>query len=133
MVALPASLSARSFPFTPACPGQYTNRSFRRWMSTIDTFQSGLPIPFFTFCSKRIQSVTMMACVVRLSPFKATQGRAWVPASTTIVKLEVETVEAALSSWMVVTPCLTLKPHPDWSLVTEPSVYTKRSCGLLFS
>ena len=23
-VALPASLSARSFPFTPACPGQYT-------------------------------------------------------------------------------------------------------------
>ena len=37
------SLSARSFPFTPACPGQYTHRSFRRWMSTIDTFQSGLP------------------------------------------------------------------------------------------
>ena len=27
-VALPASLSARSFPFTPACPGQYTHRSF---------------------------------------------------------------------------------------------------------
>ena len=25
-------------------------RSFRRWMSTIDTFQSGLPIPHFTFC-----------------------------------------------------------------------------------
>ena len=24
---------------------------------------------------------------------------------------------------MVVTPCLTVKPHPDWSLVTEPSVY----------
>ncbi len=44
-VALPASLSARSFPFTPACPGQYTHRSFRRWMSTIDTFQSGLPTP----------------------------------------------------------------------------------------
>ena len=36
--ALPASLSALSFPFIPACPGQYTNRSFRRWMSTIDTF-----------------------------------------------------------------------------------------------
>ena len=27
-VALPASLSARSFHFTPACPGQYTHRSF---------------------------------------------------------------------------------------------------------
>ena len=38
-----ASLSARSFPFTPACPEQYTHRSFRRWMSTIDTCQSGIP------------------------------------------------------------------------------------------
>ena len=28
--ALPASLSARSFLFTPACPRQYTDRSFRR-------------------------------------------------------------------------------------------------------
>ena len=27
-VALPASLSAGSFPFTLACPGQYTHRSF---------------------------------------------------------------------------------------------------------
>ena len=34
-----------SFPFTPACPGQYTHRIFRRWMSTVvDTFQFGLPI-----------------------------------------------------------------------------------------
>ena len=24
---------------------------------------------------------------------------------------------------MVVAPCLTVKPHPDWSLVIEPSVY----------
>ena len=28
--------------------------------------------------------------------------------------------------------CLTVKPHPDWSLVTEPSVYTMRSCGTVF-
>ena len=41
--------------------------------------------------------------------------------------------EAALSSWMVVAPCLTVKPHPEWSLATEPSVYTMRYCGLLFS
>jgi len=54
-------------------------------------------------------------------------------ASASIVKLAVETVQAALSSWIVVTPSLTVKPHPDWSLVTEPSVYTMRSCGLLFS
>ena len=29
-VASPASLSAQSFPFTPAYPGQYTNRSFQK-------------------------------------------------------------------------------------------------------
>ena len=51
-VAFPASLSARSFPFTPACPGQYTHRNIRRWMSIVGTFQSGLPIPLFIFCIK---------------------------------------------------------------------------------
>ena len=58
-------------------------------MSTIDTFQSGLPIPLFTFCSKLIESVRMMPCVVRLSPLEAVQRRTWVTASTCIVKLEV--------------------------------------------
>ena len=51
-VALPASLSALSFPFTQACPGQCTHRSFWRWMATIDTFHTRFPIPFFTVCSK---------------------------------------------------------------------------------
>ena len=32
----------------------------------IDTFQSGFPIPFFTFRSKLIESVRMTAGVVRL-------------------------------------------------------------------
>ena len=32
---------------------------------------------------------------------------------------------------MVVAPCFTVKPHPDCYLVTKPSVYTMRSCGLL--
>ena len=63
-VALPAILSARSFPFTPACLRQYTHRSFRRWMSTIGTLHSGLPMPLFTFCSKLIESVRMIARVV---------------------------------------------------------------------
>ena len=42
---------------------------------------------------------------------------------------------AALSSWMAVAPCLTVKPHPDWSLVTELSVCTMsmRLCSFLFS
>jgi len=60
MVALPASLSAWSFPFTPACPGQYSPKSFQRWMSAIDTFLSWLPIPLFTFCCKSIDSVMMI-------------------------------------------------------------------------
>ena len=91
-VALPSRLSARSFSFSPACPGQYTHRRFRRWTSTIDTLHSGLPIPLFTFCSKLIQSVRMMACVVWLSPRETIQRKEWVTASTSIVKLEIETV-----------------------------------------
>ena len=39
-----------------ACAGQYIHRSFRWWMSNIDTCQSGLCIPLFTFCSKLIES-----------------------------------------------------------------------------
>ena len=46
----------------------------------------------FQFCSKLIESVKMMACVARLSPLKAVQRRAWVTATTSIVKLEAETV-----------------------------------------
>ena len=65
--------------------------------------------------------------------FEEIQRRAGVTASTSLVKLEVGTVWAALSSWMVVAPLLTVKPYPDWSLVTEPSVYTVRSYDLLFS
>ena len=40
------SVSARSFPFIPACPGQYTHRSFGKWMSTMDTLQSATHILF---------------------------------------------------------------------------------------
>ena len=40
MAALPASLSDQSFPYTPACPRQYTERSFRMRMSNTDTHGS---------------------------------------------------------------------------------------------
>ena len=53
------------------------------------------------FCSKLIESVRMMACVIGLSPFEVIQQTAWVTASTSIVKLVVKTVywvQAALSS-----------------------------------
>ena len=65
-VALPASLSARSFFFTSACPGQSTQEA-SRWMSTTDTCQPGLPVPLFKFCSKLIECERRMACVVKRS------------------------------------------------------------------
>ena len=77
MVAFPASLCTRPVPLTPACPGQYTHRSFRRWMSNIDTFRSGLPIPLFTFCSKLTESVGMMACVVWLENYSKGTELCW--------------------------------------------------------
>ena len=61
-------------------------------MLTINTFQCQLPIPRFTFCSKLIDSVRLMARAVRLSPLEAIQRRTWVTASTSTVKLEVGTV-----------------------------------------
>ena len=85
-VALATSLSAGSFPFTLACPGLYTHRSFQRWMSTINTFQSGLPIPLFTFCSKLIQSVRLMACVVCHLLRQSSRGHGWL-------------LQSPLSSW----------------------------------
>ena len=104
--ALSASLSAWSFPFTPACPGQYTYRSFRGWMLTLDPF-----VWAFTFCSELTESVWMMACVVWftssgcVTASTSSQARGWGHESCT-------------DSWMVVAPCLTVKPHPDRTLVT---------------
>ena len=40
MVALPASLSARSFLLTPACPGQYTHKGVNQhWLDATQTQQ----------------------------------------------------------------------------------------------
>ena len=128
-VAFPPVYLIGHFPSLRHVQGSTPTGVFKGRCRLFDIFQSGLPIPLFIFCSKPIESGRMTACVLRLSPLEAIQRRAWVTASTSIVKLEVETVQAALSSWMVVTPCLTVKPYPDWSLVTEPSVYAMRSCG----
>ena len=86
------SLSAGSFSVTPACglSGAVHTQEFPQLDA--DTPQSGLPIPLVTFCSKLIEPVRTMACVVRLSLLEAVQWRAWVTAFTSIVKLEVGTV-----------------------------------------
>ena len=67
------------------------------------------------------ESGRRMASVIRLPPLETIQQRAWVTAATSIVKLDADTVYAAMSSWMVAAPCLTMKPHPDWISVTEHS------------
>ena len=51
----------------------YILRCLRRCMSNIVACQSWLPIPLFTFCSKLIGFVRIMACVVSLSPLETFQ------------------------------------------------------------
>ena len=50
-----------------------------------------------------------------------------------MVRLEVVTLWAPMSSCTVLQPCLTVNPQPDVSLVTEPSVQIMLSCGLLLA
>ena len=89
-VAMAANLSTRSFPFTPVCPGQCTHRNFRK--VGVDHCHNPVWASHSTFGSKLIESVRTIARVVRLSPLQAIQRRARVTASTSIVKMELETV-----------------------------------------
>ena len=73
MVALPASLSVRSFPFTPACLEQ----SFSRWVSNTDTCRSGLPIPLVIFCGKLIESEGDGTCGLTRILRQSSEGRWW--------------------------------------------------------
>ena len=77
-----------SFPLTPACPGQSIQRSLQGWMLSIDTCHSGLLISLFTFCSKLIESVRMIASVVWLS----TSWGSPMERMSDCFKLEVETI-----------------------------------------
>ena len=110
-------------PFTPACPGQHTHRRFRRWVSTVDTFQSGLPIPLFTFCSKLIASVRMMAVGSDCHLLRQSSGRHGWLLSPPLSSWRLRPYKPPLSSRMVVAPWLTLKPHPNWFLVTTISLH----------
>ena len=51
-----------------------------------------LPMPYFTFGSRLIESVRMIACVEWLSLLEAIQRRACVTAAISIVKLDVVTL-----------------------------------------
>ena len=82
----------------------------------------GQPIAVSTFCYRFIESVRMMVCVICASRLEASHCVACGTASTSMVRLEIFTLWAPLSSYTILSPCLTVNPHPDRSLVTEPSV-----------
>ena len=67
------SLQAESFPQTLACPGLYIHRSIQRWILNIFSCQSGLPMLLFTLCSKLIESMRILACMIWLTLLEAVQ------------------------------------------------------------
>ena len=87
-----ASLSASSFPLTPACPGQQIHRSLCSRRLCMAVCQSGQPIPDSTFCRRFIESVRIMTCVIRASHWDASHCIARVTASTSMIRLEVVTL-----------------------------------------
>ena len=86
-----------------------------------------------TFCSRFIESARVMACLICASRWEASHCIACVTASASMVRLEVMTLWAPLSSCTVLSPCLAVNPQPDRSLVTGPSVYITMSFGLLLA
>ena len=115
MVALTASLSAQSFPFTPARPGQYTYRSFQRWMLTFDTFQSELPK--FQFSVLVASSLTLWGWWHMWSDCRLLrQSSTWVIAPTSTVKLDCTGCIIFMHGSGTLPDTVTVKPHPYWSL-----------------
>ena len=50
-----------------------------------------------------------------------------------MTSLEVATLQAALPSCVVLSPCLTMNSHPDWSSVTYPYGLITMLCSLLLA
>ena len=99
----------------------------------MDVCQSEQPILDSTFCSRLIESVRKVACVIGRSRWDASHYIACGFAPTSMVRLEVVTLWAPLSSCTVLPPFLSVNPQPDRSLVAEPSVLFTMPCGLLLA
>ena len=130
MTALISGLSARSLWLgssrsSTEHPYESSKVDVEYWHTPVWAF-------FATFndLSASWMTLRMMACVDCLSPFEAIHQRPCVTTSTFFVKLGVKTLQATLSSWMMVVPCLTVKSYPDWCWVTAPPECTVESCGL---
>ena len=109
MVALLASLSARSFLLTPK---QYIYRCLQRWLSNCDTCKSGLPIPLFVACSLDLWGG---GCVVWLRPLDAIHQTACTTASTSFSswRLRSHQLHCLHREWLHLA-FKTEKPHSDW-------------------
>ena len=127
-----ASLSDRSFPLTPERPGQYIYRKSLQPKTAWLCASGGSPFQTPPFAAGSL-SVRIMACVIFESRYEANHCITCVTASTSMVRLEVVTLWAPLSSCTAIPPCLTVNPQPDRSLVTEPSVRITMSCGVLMA
>ena len=79
-------------PLTWACPGQQIHRRLSSGRLCMAECQSGQPIPYSTFCSRSIESVRMMACIICVSHWEASHCVECVAASTSVVRLEIMTV-----------------------------------------
>ena len=95
--------------------------------------QSVQPILHSIFCRMVIESMNMMACVIRAWRWEASHCIACVTASTSMVRLEVVTLWAPLAPCTVLSFCLTENPQLDRSLVIEPSMKITMSCDLLLA
>ena len=77
-----------SFPFTLACSGQYTRRSFEWWMLTIHTYHA-VWASYSTFCFLEASSLNLWGwwCV-----WSDCHCHCVLTASSSIVRLEVQTI-----------------------------------------
>ena len=123
LLCLPVCLLCHYFP---SLQGSTSTGVLEGWCRPLTNSQSGLSILLFQ-CSKLSEHVRMMACVVWLPPLEAIQRKAL---EIRPPPLSSWRLRQSLSSWVVAAPCLAVKPHPVWFLVTEPSVYAMRSCSL---
>ena len=73
------------------------------------------------FCILTFSECDRTEALVWLEHLGVTQRRVSMTIIASIVKLDVLTLWTALLSWVLVVPCSTVKSHPAWSLVIEPS------------
>src|SRR5579871_1040710 len=128
---LAASLSALSFPRTPACPGQYIHTSSRKCELPMYSIHSYLNHPFWILriMDRESNTITTRTVIVSETHFNAAEI-----ASICILILEVVVLYAPHLSMIVCPLNIAEKPQPDLNpLCTDPSVYMITSSSVELS